>query len=94
MENIGYDAFPFFGSIEMGEQPLVKTVANVFREVCYGNRDSLTAGIICAGWDKREGGQVQLYDVHVLFTVMPWLLPPSMKYNQQVTSLRKQNDKN
>lgn len=47
-----------FISIEMGEQPLVKTVANVFREVCYGNRDSLTAGIICAGWDKREGGQV------------------------------------
>ena len=43
----------------MGEQPLVKTVANVFREVCYGNRDSLTAGIICAGWDKREGGQVR-----------------------------------
>lgn len=45
-------------SIEMGEQPLVKTVANVFREICYANRDQLTAGIICAGWDKRQGGQV------------------------------------
>lgn len=42
----------------MGEQPLVKTVANVFREICYANRDQMTAGIICAGWDKREGGQV------------------------------------
>ncbi|KAJ7393230.1 Proteasome subunit beta type-6 [Desmophyllum pertusum] len=29
-----------------------------FREICYSNRDQLTAGIICAGWDKREGGQV------------------------------------
>lgn len=47
-----------FLSIEMGEQPLVKTVANVFREICYANRDQMTAGIICAGWDKREGGQV------------------------------------
>ncbi|XP_020630479.1 proteasome subunit beta type-6-like [Orbicella faveolata] len=49
-----------FHSIEMGEQPLVKTVANVFREICYANRDQLTAGIICAGWDKRQGGQVFL----------------------------------
>ncbi|XP_068700218.1 proteasome subunit beta type-6-like [Montipora foliosa] len=47
-----------FLSIEMGEQPLVKTVANIFREICYANRDQMTAGIICAGWDKREGGQV------------------------------------
>jgi len=47
-----------FLSIEMGEQPLVKTAANVFREICYANRDQMTAGIICAGWDKREGGQV------------------------------------
>ena len=27
--------------------------------MCYGYRDQLSAGIICAGWDKREGGQVQ-----------------------------------
>ena len=47
-----------FCSIEMGEQALVKTVANVFREICYANRDQMTAGIICAGWDKRQGGQV------------------------------------
>ena len=37
----------------------MKTVANLFREMCYGYRDQLSAGIICAGWDKREGGQVQ-----------------------------------
>ena len=36
----------------------MKTVANVFRDICYANRDGVTAGIICAGWDKRLGGQV------------------------------------
>lgn len=50
----------------MGEQPLVKTVANVFREICYANRDQMTAGIICAGWDKREGGQVYTYNASIL----------------------------
>ncbi|XP_002738545.1 proteasome subunit beta type-6-like [Saccoglossus kowalevskii] len=47
-----------FHSIEMNEPPLVKTAANLFKEMCYNYRDELTAGIICAGWDEREGGQV------------------------------------
>ena len=42
----------------MDESPLVKTAAHLFRRYCYKYRDSRTAGIICAGWDKREGGQV------------------------------------
>lgn len=44
--------------MEMGEEPLVKTAASVFRTYCYNNRDSLSAGILVAGWDKRNGGQV------------------------------------
>lgn len=52
----------------MGVQPLVKTVANVFREICYANRDQMTAGIICAGWDKREGGQVWCSHVDVILS--------------------------
>ena len=44
--------------METGEPATVKTGANIFREMCYNYRDSLTAGIICAGWDRREGGQV------------------------------------
>jgi 20S proteasome subunit beta 1 len=36
----------------------VKTAASVFREFCYNYRDNLVAGIIVAGWDKYEGGQV------------------------------------
>ncbi|XP_013773615.1 proteasome subunit beta type-6-like isoform X1 [Limulus polyphemus] len=47
-----------FYEMELEEPPSVKTAASVFREFCYSYRDSLTAGIICAGWDKRDGGQV------------------------------------
>ncbi|XP_002155191.1 proteasome subunit beta type-6 [Hydra vulgaris] len=43
---------------ESGRQALVKTAANLFRNVCYERRDSASAGIIVAGWDEREGGQV------------------------------------
>uniref|UniRef100_A0A2P2I195 Proteasome subunit beta n=1 Tax=Hirondellea gigas TaxID=1518452 RepID=A0A2P2I195_9CRUS len=44
--------------ITMGEPPQVKVAANTFREICYRYRDSLSAGIIVAGWDKHDGGQV------------------------------------
>eukprot|EP00127_Corallochytrium_limacisporum_P003842 Clim_evm56s153 gene=Clim_evmTU56s153 len=45
-------------SIELGEAPLVKTAASMFRLLCYNNRERLTAGIICAGWDPENGGSV------------------------------------
>lgn len=44
--------------MELGEKPLVEVGAAVFRELCYNYRDSLMAGILVAGWDKRKGGQV------------------------------------
>jgi len=47
-----------FYESETGVPAQVKTAANLFREMCYNYRDQLTAGIICAGWDKQEGGQV------------------------------------
>lgn len=47
-----------FQMSEMGEEALVQTGANVFRELVYKYRSSLTAGIIVAGWDRRKGGQV------------------------------------
>lgn len=50
----------FLFRMENNEAPLVKTAANVFREMCYNYRDQMSAGIICAGWDKRHGGQVSL----------------------------------
>ncbi|KAF1824200.1 proteasome core particle subunit beta 1 [Dissoconium aciculare CBS 342.82] len=40
------------------EPPTTQTAAALFQELCYENKDSLSAGIIIAGWDKRHGGQV------------------------------------
>lgn len=49
----------FFSSrMELGEEPLVETSASIFQELCYNYRDSLMAGILVAGWDKRKGGQI------------------------------------
>ncbi|GAU95830.1 hypothetical protein RvY_07377-1 [Ramazzottius varieornatus] len=46
--------------VQTGEPPRVRVAAKLFQELCYNNRDSLMAGIICAGWDRYEGGQVNL----------------------------------
>lgn len=34
--------------------PDVKLAASIFQELCYNNKDSLTAGIICAGYDEEK----------------------------------------
>ncbi|KAK0520640.1 Proteasome subunit beta type-1 [Tilletia horrida] len=39
-------------------QPEVSTAAHLFSEIVYQNKDRLSAGIIVAGWDKRNGGSV------------------------------------
>jgi len=36
----------------------VSVAANVFRDMVYRYRDDLSAGILVAGWDPKEGGQV------------------------------------
>merc|ERR1719375_2406992 len=41
-----------------GEQPSVKTAANLFRLIAYNNKDRLMAGLIVAGYDEKRGGQV------------------------------------
>ncbi|XP_055379711.1 proteasome subunit beta type-6 [Condylostylus longicornis] len=41
-----------------GEEALVTDAASEFRNFCFNYRDSLVAGIIVAGWDKKLGGQV------------------------------------
>lgn len=44
--------------MELGEEPPVEVAAAVFQELCYNYRDSLMAGILVAGWDKKKGGQI------------------------------------
>jgi len=46
--------------MEIGEEPLVMTAAKIFQELCYTYRDRMSAGIICAGWDRKLGGQVYM----------------------------------
>ncbi|XP_048772380.1 proteasome subunit beta type-6-like [Ostrea edulis] len=61
-----------FQKMDSGEQPKVKIAANIFRELCYNNRDNLSAGIIVAGWDKSEGGQVFGIPLGGMLTRMPF----------------------
>jgi|TARA_B100000524_G_scaffold301421_2_gene176145 20S proteasome subunit beta 1 len=44
--------------MEYGRAPKVATAARFFQQMCYQNKDMLTAGIIIAGWDEMKGGQV------------------------------------
>ncbi|KAJ1565592.1 Proteasome subunit beta type-1 [Cladochytrium tenue] len=46
-----------FGVTE-GEPPRVHTAAALFQELCYSNKDALSAGIIVAGWDRHVGPAV------------------------------------
>ena len=44
--------------METGDETLVKSAAEVVKDVCYNYRDQMTAGMIIGGWDARRGGQV------------------------------------
>eukprot|EP00009_Paramoeba_aestuarina_P003550 CAMPEP_0201506712 /NCGR_PEP_ID=MMETSP0161_2-20130828/583_1 /ASSEMBLY_ACC=CAM_ASM_000251 /TAXON_ID=180227 /ORGANISM="Neoparamoeba aestuarina, Strain SoJaBio B1-5/56/2" /LENGTH=213 /DNA_ID=CAMNT_0047900885 /DNA_START=117 /DNA_END=758 /DNA_ORIENTATION=+ len=44
--------------LELSERPSVKTAATLFKQLCYENKNYLTAGIIVGGWDPVEGGSV------------------------------------
>eukprot|EP00002_Diphylleia_rotans_P016225 TRINITY_DN3156_c0_g1_i1.p1 TRINITY_DN3156_c0_g1~~TRINITY_DN3156_c0_g1_i1.p1 ORF type:complete len:236 (+),score=56.19 TRINITY_DN3156_c0_g1_i1:67-774(+) len=45
-------------TLELGEEPEVKTAANLFRMLAYHNKNHLTAGLIVAGYDKRNGASI------------------------------------
>lgn len=59
-------------SVEMDEAPLVKTAATLFRKYCYEYREQLSAGIICAGWDHRHGGQVYTIPLGGMYLRQPF----------------------
>ncbi|XP_014929017.1 proteasome subunit beta type-9 isoform X1 [Acinonyx jubatus] len=44
--------------LELEECPLVLAAANVVRNISYKYREDLSAHLIVAGWDQRDGGQV------------------------------------
>jgi 20S proteasome subunit beta 1 len=57
--------------MENNTEPTVHAAANVFRDICYNYREQLTAGIICAGWDERNGGQVYCIPLGGMLTREP-----------------------
>ncbi|KAJ8377872.1 hypothetical protein AAFF_G00250230 [Aldrovandia affinis] len=45
-------------SIEIGRDPLVLSAATLVKNISYKYKEDLSAHLIVAGWDRREGGQV------------------------------------
>jgi 20S proteasome subunit beta 1 len=45
-------------STELNRLPKVKTCATIMKNIAYGNKDKLMAGLIVGGWDPYEGGQI------------------------------------
>lgn len=43
---------------ELGNLPPVKSAASIMREIIFSNRGSLSASMICSGWDPYEGYQI------------------------------------
>ncbi|ORY81558.1 20S proteasome subunit beta 1 [Protomyces lactucae-debilis] len=41
-----------------GKPPSVKIAANMAAEMCYSNKDNLSAGLIVAGYDEKSKGEV------------------------------------
>src|SRR5271169_305213 len=38
--------------------PTVQVAAALFQELCYSNKEQLSAGLIIAGWDELNGAEV------------------------------------
>ncbi|KAI5789115.1 nucleophile aminohydrolase [Geopyxis carbonaria] len=45
-------------NVQNASPPTTQVAASIFQELCYTNKNGLSAGIIIAGWDKRTGGEV------------------------------------
>lgn len=45
-------------ALDKGTAPTVATVAKLFRQLAYENKDRLMAGLIIAGHDPVDGGSV------------------------------------
>uniref|UniRef100_V9L9Z7 Proteasome subunit beta n=1 Tax=Callorhinchus milii TaxID=7868 RepID=V9L9Z7_CALMI len=61
-----------FHSVEMGEPPLVLSAATILKEICYKNRDDMSAGFIVAGWDRKKGAQVYTVSLGGMITKQPF----------------------
>eukprot|EP01108_Squamamoeba_japonica_P001350 TRINITY_DN155_c0_g1_i1.p1 TRINITY_DN155_c0_g1~~TRINITY_DN155_c0_g1_i1.p1 ORF type:complete len:226 (+),score=81.41 TRINITY_DN155_c0_g1_i1:114-791(+) len=59
---------------ELGGNADVRTAANLFHKLVYGNKDRLMAGIICGGYDKHEGGSLYSIPLGGALVRQPWAI--------------------
>jgi 20S proteasome subunit beta 1 len=51
-------AYRYIYSIQTGRPVRVKTAAHLMQQYCYEYKDTISAGVIVAGWDPVDGGSV------------------------------------
>jgi len=61
-------------TLQTGEEPTAGVASRLFRLLCYQNKGHLLAGIICAGWDKKNGGQVYSINLGGASVRMPFCI--------------------
>lgn len=62
-------------TMEHGHSPSVHTVGTLFQQICYSNKDNLSAGIIVAGWDpKTKAGSVYNIPLGGGIFQQPWAI--------------------
>lgn len=59
---------------ELGTAPQVKTAATLFAQMIYNNKERLSAGIICGGWDRLDGGSVYNIPQGGALVRQPWAI--------------------
>ncbi|ELR23376.1 beta1 proteasome1D, putative [Acanthamoeba castellanii str. Neff] len=61
-------------SVELGEEPEVGTAANLFKQLCYANKNFIMAAIIVGGYDKHNGGSVYSIPLGGSLIKEPWAI--------------------
>jgi len=61
-------------SVELDEEPEVGTAANLFKQLCYTNKNMLMAAIIVGGYDKHHGGGVYSIPLGGALMKEPWAI--------------------
>jgi 20S proteasome subunit beta 1 len=62
---------------ELGNLPPVESAAAVMREIIYNNAGSLSASMICSGWDPYKGYQIYSVNQTGFFCEGDWALSGS-----------------
>mmetsp|Transcript_30740 Transcript_30740/g.22379 ORF Transcript_30740/g.22379 Transcript_30740/m.22379 type:complete len:129 (+) Transcript_30740:343-729(+) len=62
---------------ELGNFPPVESAAAVMREIIYTNQNSLSASMICSGWDPYKGYQIYSVNQTGFFQENDWALSGS-----------------